>query len=120
MLQLLVTAPKRGFLLVIGAYRDNEVEPTHPLVGANGDLRRAGTNIAEIKLQPLAASSKRVGRTMSCSMSPASLKWPREPMPSPRPRSADEFSQACRRGHPGKTTTKPSSSCGGAPGDRWP
>jgi predicted ATPase/serine phosphatase RsbU (regulator of sigma subunit) len=53
MIQLLLTAPKQGFLLVIGAYRDNEVDPTHLLKGTIADLRRMGTNIAEIKLQPL-------------------------------------------------------------------
>jgi predicted ATPase/serine phosphatase RsbU (regulator of sigma subunit) len=53
MLHLLLTAPARGFLLVIGAYRDNEVDSTHPLAGAIADLRRTNASIAEIKLQPL-------------------------------------------------------------------
>ena len=53
MIQLLLTAPQRGYLLVIGALRDNEVDPTHPLTDAVAELRRMGTSIAEIKLQPL-------------------------------------------------------------------
>ncbi|MBN2576283.1 MAG: AAA family ATPase [Deltaproteobacteria bacterium] len=57
MLQLLLTASKRDYLLVIGAYRDNEVDPTHLLTGALADLRRAGTRIVEIKLPPLDESA---------------------------------------------------------------
>jgi len=53
MLHLLMTAPKRAFLLVIGAYRDSEIEPTHPLAGAIAELRQSGAHIAEIELSPL-------------------------------------------------------------------
>ena len=40
-------------LLLIGAYRDNEVSPDHPLIVLVEQLRRAGATIAEILLQPL-------------------------------------------------------------------
>ncbi len=40
-------------LLVIGAYRDNEVEPTHPLAMALDSLRGDGVTIEEITLPPL-------------------------------------------------------------------
>jgi predicted ATPase/serine phosphatase RsbU (regulator of sigma subunit) len=53
MIQLLLTAPRQGFLLVIGACRESEVDPVHPLTGAIADLRRAGTRITEIRLGPL-------------------------------------------------------------------
>jgi PAS domain S-box-containing protein len=32
LIRLLMTDDSRGFLLLIGAYRDNEVDPTHPLI----------------------------------------------------------------------------------------
>lgn len=57
MIRLLLTAPQRGYLLVIGAYRDNEVDPTHPLAGTLADLRRAGTTLTQIELHPLNASA---------------------------------------------------------------
>jgi PAS domain S-box-containing protein len=41
-------------LLVIGAYRDNEVTPAHPLMLKLQALRDAGTPVQEIKLAPLA------------------------------------------------------------------
>ena len=40
-------------LLLIGAYRDNEVGPSHPLVLALDALRRAGTRVNEIVLAAL-------------------------------------------------------------------
>jgi PAS domain S-box-containing protein len=40
-------------LLLIGAYRDNEVGPTHPLMRVLEAIRKAGTNLQEIVLAPL-------------------------------------------------------------------
>jgi PAS domain S-box-containing protein len=40
-------------LLLIGAYRDNEVNSTHPLMRKLGALRQAGASVQEIKLPPL-------------------------------------------------------------------
>jgi predicted ATPase/signal transduction histidine kinase len=42
-------------LLVIGAYRDNEVDATHPLVRRLSAIRAAGGTIEEIRLAPLRA-----------------------------------------------------------------
>ncbi|MDJ0835615.1 MAG: AAA family ATPase [Acidobacteriota bacterium] len=42
-----------SYLLVIGAYRDNEVGPGHPLLLALDDLRTMGTNIQSLPIQPL-------------------------------------------------------------------
>ncbi|WP_394841177.1 serine/threonine-protein kinase PknK [Pendulispora brunnea] len=53
LLQLLLTDPRSGYLLVIGAYRDNEVPPTHPLALAIGELRRQGAAVAEVGVGPL-------------------------------------------------------------------
>ena len=53
LIHAMLTAPKRAHLLVIGAYRDNEVGPIHPLTLAVEDLRKAGVFISETKLKPL-------------------------------------------------------------------
>ncbi|HEX7262362.1 MAG TPA: AAA family ATPase, partial [Luteolibacter sp.] len=40
-------------LLLIGAYRDNEVDATHPLARAIESMRKAGVKVGEIVLAPL-------------------------------------------------------------------
>jgi PAS domain S-box-containing protein len=40
-------------LMLIGAYRDNEVTPTHPLMRKLGAIKAAGGKVAEITLAPL-------------------------------------------------------------------
>lgn len=54
LLNYLVTEPEVRNLLVIGAYRSNEVTPVHPLMQTLDALRQAGTNVREIVLAPLA------------------------------------------------------------------
>ncbi|WP_175974166.1 AAA family ATPase [Burkholderia sp. BCC1047] len=49
---LLVDSDLR-YLMLIGAYRDNEVDATHPLTVRLQAIRRAGVKIGEIKLAPL-------------------------------------------------------------------
>jgi PAS domain S-box-containing protein len=41
------------YLLVLAAYRDNEVDPVHPFLGAVEDLRRQGTPIATLEVRDL-------------------------------------------------------------------
>ncbi|MBV9998893.1 MAG: AAA family ATPase [Verrucomicrobia bacterium] len=53
LLEHLVTHPDVRHLLLIGAYRDNEVSPFHPLRGALGSIRRAGARVEDIVLGPL-------------------------------------------------------------------
>jgi transcriptional regulator with GAF, ATPase, and Fis domain/predicted ATPase len=48
-----LTAPDVRGLLVIGAYRDNEVSATHPMTLAVDDLRAKGATIVELVLRPL-------------------------------------------------------------------
>ncbi|MET0405587.1 MAG: AAA family ATPase, partial [Cystobacter sp.] len=55
----LLTHPDTPPLLLIGAYRDNEVSPTHPLVRAIHDLRAAGARMHELKLEPLSLADVR-------------------------------------------------------------
>ena len=52
-IHFLLTDPESAHLLVIGAYRDNEVDATHPLQHALNDLAKAGVTAGEITLAPL-------------------------------------------------------------------
>ncbi|WP_437747620.1 ATP-binding sensor histidine kinase [Sorangium sp. So ce1504] len=49
----LMTHPETRCLLVIGAYRDNEVTPSHPLMLALDQMRNGGASVSEIVLGPL-------------------------------------------------------------------
>src|SRR5262245_46040208 len=49
----LLTQPDVKHLMVIGAYRDNEVDPTHPLVRKLEAMRQAGALLQDIVLAPL-------------------------------------------------------------------
>src|SRR5712664_554804 len=49
----LLTQPDVKHLLLIGAYRDNEVDPTHPLVRKLEAMRQAGALLQDIVLAPL-------------------------------------------------------------------
>jgi predicted ATPase len=53
LLEDLLTHPEVRHLLIIGAYRDNEVDSTHPLRRKLDALRQAGTVAQEITLAPL-------------------------------------------------------------------
>jgi PAS domain S-box-containing protein len=53
LLKDLVTEPEVRHLLLVGAYRDNEVSPSHPLVRTLEKIRSAGAAVQEIVLGPL-------------------------------------------------------------------
>jgi len=53
LMQLLMKDGEVGHLLLIGAYRDNEVSPTHPLMQTLEEMENLGTAIARITLAPL-------------------------------------------------------------------
>ena len=53
----LLTQPDVGHLLLIGAYRDNEVTSSHPLKRKLDAIRKAGAAVHEIALAPLARES---------------------------------------------------------------
>jgi predicted ATPase/GAF domain-containing protein len=53
LLQHLLPHPETPPLLLIGAYRDNEVDPSHPLALALTELGRAGGRMTELRLEPL-------------------------------------------------------------------
>jgi predicted ATPase/signal transduction histidine kinase len=68
LLQHLATHPDVRHLLLVGAYRDNEVGPTHPLQRMQAGIRKAGGAIHDIVLKPLALDdiSRLVADTMRC------------------------------------------------------
>src|ERR1700757_222756 len=53
LLERLVTQPEIRHVLLVGAYRDNEVGPSHPLMRTLEVLRKAGAQVQEIVLAPL-------------------------------------------------------------------
>jgi predicted ATPase/GAF domain-containing protein len=55
LLEILLADRDRPGLLVLGAYRDNEVDAEHPLTGALSALRKEGVAVHEIELGPLGA-----------------------------------------------------------------
>jgi len=54
LLEDLLTRSELRHLILVGAYRDNEVTPTHPLMRKLEAIRTAGGKVTEIKLAPLA------------------------------------------------------------------
>ena len=53
LIEHLVTEPEVQHLMLVGAYRDNEVDPSHPLMRTLGMIRKAGGRVQEIVLTPL-------------------------------------------------------------------
>ncbi|HEX8436989.1 MAG TPA: AAA family ATPase [Archangium sp.] len=53
LLQFLLTHPETPPLLLIGAYRDNEVSPSHALALTLTELRKAGVRMTDVRLEPL-------------------------------------------------------------------
>ncbi|AFY91705.1 PAS domain S-box [Chamaesiphon minutus PCC 6605] len=58
-----------GHLLIVGAYRDNEVSPSHPLMLTVAKLPEAGQNVRTITLAPLTFddTDRLVADTLRCS-----------------------------------------------------
>jgi PAS domain S-box-containing protein len=63
MLEQLITDPDVRHLMLVGAYRDNEVSSSHPLMRTLGEIRKAGSRIQEIVLGPLVLDD--VGRLIA-------------------------------------------------------
>ncbi|MEG4375549.1 MULTISPECIES: AAA family ATPase [unclassified Microcoleus] len=57
LIQLLVTDPDSKYLLTIGAYRDNEVSPVHPLIQTIEKIQETETAVNNITIQALALDS---------------------------------------------------------------
>ncbi|MEG4866838.1 MULTISPECIES: trifunctional serine/threonine-protein kinase/ATP-binding protein/sensor histidine kinase [unclassified Microcoleus] len=67
LIEQLMTDSDSHYLLMIGAYRDNEVSPVHPTIQTLEKIEKAGSAINNIVLQPLDIShvSELVGDTLS-------------------------------------------------------
>ncbi len=57
LIELMMTDEKTQYLFLIGAYRDNEVNPTHPLMMTLEGLGEEGAIINQITLEPLGNDS---------------------------------------------------------------
>ncbi|BAY29602.1 two-component hybrid sensor and regulator [Nostoc carneum NIES-2107] len=57
LIQLLIAETNQGYLLLIGAYRDNEVSNTHPLIMTLNGISNAGAIVNTLTLQPLSRST---------------------------------------------------------------
>ncbi|WP_257448755.1 trifunctional serine/threonine-protein kinase/ATP-binding protein/sensor histidine kinase [Archangium lipolyticum] len=53
LIQHLITHPDTSPLLLVGAWRDNEAGPCHPLVLAREEMRKEGARVTDIRLAPL-------------------------------------------------------------------
>jgi predicted ATPase/signal transduction histidine kinase len=68
LMQLLITDPQSKYLLLIGAYRDNEVSSTHPLIQAIEEIEKSDKVINNIVLQTLSLNNvtQLVTETLTC------------------------------------------------------
>src|SRR5262249_50372598 len=55
LLELILLDPERRYVLIVGAYRDNEVGGEHPLTRTVEALRKARVDTTEIRIGPLGA-----------------------------------------------------------------
>ncbi|MCT7950967.1 AAA family ATPase [Ancylothrix sp. C2] len=53
LIELLITDTDSQYLLLVGAYRDNEVYPTHPTIQTIEKIQQAGATVNNIVLSPL-------------------------------------------------------------------
>ncbi|WP_017663266.1 hybrid sensor histidine kinase/response regulator [Baaleninema simplex] len=70
LMQVLMDDRDRGYLLLLGAYRDNEVFATHPLQLTLDRIAESGVNIETIALDPLSQIDLNylVAETLSCEL----------------------------------------------------
>ena len=54
--QMLLSGPGNPYFLAIGAYRDNEVDPAHPLLLTLKEIESSGLDIGRVELKPLEPS----------------------------------------------------------------
>ena len=69
LLKVLINESETGYLLVLGAYRDNEVFPAHPLMLTLDEMQKQDANINTITLAPLDKKdiTRLVADTLLCS-----------------------------------------------------
>jgi PAS domain S-box-containing protein len=66
----LLTHPDVRHMMLIGAYRDNEVDPTHPLIRKLDGIRQAGAAVQDIVLGPLTRDDLKqlIGDSLRCEL----------------------------------------------------
>lgn len=69
LLELLMTDAESHHLLMIGAYRDNEVSPTHPFMLTLEEIEKMGAKVSTIQLEPLGVTQVMalISDSFSCS-----------------------------------------------------
>ncbi|WP_041740860.1 ATP-binding sensor histidine kinase [Calothrix sp. PCC 6303] len=69
LMQMLASETDSGHILIIGAYRDNEVSATHPLLLTLKQIRLSGTVVNEVAIAPLEIEhiNNLVADTLNCS-----------------------------------------------------
>ncbi|MEH2213248.1 AAA family ATPase [Nostoc sp.] len=70
LIELLITDADSQYLLIIGAYRENEVDATHALMQTLEQIRKEGVSVKKISLQPLGIEyiNQLIADTLSCSI----------------------------------------------------
>ncbi len=73
LIQLLMTEPDTCYLLLIGAYRNNEVSQAHPLTLTLDEIRSTGATVHDITLEPLEFEhlNSLVSESLKCSLTEA-------------------------------------------------
>lgn len=73
LIELLTMDPDIQYLFLIGAYRNNEVNPVHPLIQTLEVIKKSGVIINHIELSPLSLENlnELIADTLSCSLSNA-------------------------------------------------
>ena len=69
LLNVLMGSDRTGYLLLLGAYRENEVFPAHPLMLSLAKLEKQQTTISTLTLAPLSVDciNQLVAETLNCS-----------------------------------------------------
>ena len=75
-LESLMSAPDVRHVLLIGAYRDNEVGPGHPLTRTLATIREAGAKTQELVLAPLRSRGPRTARRRRSALRPGARRPP--------------------------------------------
>ncbi len=75
LIELLITDIDSQYLLIIGAYRDNEVDATHPLRQALEQIEKEAGRLCNISLQPLEFQyiNQLIADTLNCSIEDAKI-----------------------------------------------
>jgi predicted ATPase/signal transduction histidine kinase/CheY-like chemotaxis protein len=71
LIKVLLTDPNQAYYLIIGAYRDNEVDATHPLLMGVAELQKQSVSLLEyLKLQNLSAVDVNtlISDTLQCAL----------------------------------------------------